>query len=204
MLVRSSGTMIQYEDERLGLCVRIIAGEKRGTLIRAPKGADTRPTLERVRESLFGILQYDIPGATVLDLFAGSGALGLEAVSRGAKFALINDSSREAYRAIEANVKKLRFEDKTALLCLDYAHAIRCAASAGMTFTLIFLDPPYGAGLVCKAMEALREAAVLETGFVIAAEHRAREMFEAPTGFRLADRRNYGEAALSFFREADG
>jgi len=144
--------MIQYEDERLGFGVRIIAGEKRGTLIRAPKGADTRPTLERVRESLFGILQYEIPEATVLDLFAGSGALGLEAVSRGARFAAINDSARDAYLAIVANVKKLRFEDRTALYCLDYALAVRRAAAAGMKFNLVFLDPPYGAGLIPKAL----------------------------------------------------
>ncbi|HOS18194.1 MAG TPA: 16S rRNA (guanine(966)-N(2))-methyltransferase RsmD [Clostridia bacterium] len=196
--------MIQYEDERLGFGVRIIAGEKRGTLIRAPKGADTRPTLERVRESLFGILQYEIPEATVFDLFAGSGALGLEAVSRGAKFAVINDSAREAYLAIAANVKKLHFEDRTALYCLDYALAVRRAAAAGMKFNLVFLDPPYGAGLIPKAMAALGEADALEKGCVIAAEHRAREAVDPPPGFRLAERRNYGEAALSFFREADG
>lgn len=182
--------------------VRIIAGEKRGALIRAPEGAFTRPTLERVRESLFGILQYEVPGAVVLDLFAGSGALGLEAVSRGAKFALLNDASRAALSTLEANVRKLRFEEQTALTCLDYAMAIKRAALMGLKFDLVFLDPPYGGGLIPKALAALPGAGVLQPGFTVAAEHRAKETPEAPAGFVLADRRFYGEAALSFYREA--
>ncbi|HWQ59345.1 MAG TPA: 16S rRNA (guanine(966)-N(2))-methyltransferase RsmD, partial [Clostridia bacterium] len=137
--------------------MRIIAGEKRGTVIRAPKGANTRPTLDRVRESLFGILQHEIPDASVLDLFAGSGALGLEAVSRGARFALLNDASREARLVIEANVKKLGFGDKTSLFCLDYAAALKRAAAAGWKFGVVFLDPPYGGGLIPGAMAALME-----------------------------------------------
>ncbi len=182
--------------------VRIIAGEKRGTLIRTPEGAFTRPTLERVRESLFGILQYEVPGAVVLDLFAGSGALGLEAVSRGAKFALLNDASRDAFSTLEANVKKLRFEEQTTLTCLDYAMAIKRAALMGRKFNLVFLDPPYGGGLIPMALAALSGADLLQPGFVVVAEHRAKEAPEAPAGFVLADRRFYGEAALSFYREA--
>lgn len=180
--------------------VRIIAGEKRGALIRTPKGNFTRPTLERVRESLFGILQHEVPGAVVLDLFAGSGALGLEAVSRGAAFAWLNDASREACAIIEANVKKLGFGEQTALSCLGFELAVKRAATAGHRFGLVFLDPPYGGDLIPKAMAALRAANALDAGFIVAAEHRAGESPDAPEGFALTDRRFYGEAAVSFYR----
>ena len=92
--------------------MRIIAGDKRGCAISAPKGLDTRPTLDRVKESLFGILQFDIYGKRVLDLFAGSGALGLEAVSRGAKSAVFCDSARESIDIVNANIKKLGYGNK--------------------------------------------------------------------------------------------
>jgi 16S rRNA (guanine(966)-N(2))-methyltransferase RsmD len=185
----------------LDCCVRIIAGEKRGTIIQAPKGLHTRPTLDRVRESLFGILQLDVPDAVVLDLFAGSGALGFEALSRGAKKAVLNDAARQAHAVVEANAKKLGFGDRAVLFCLDYTAAIRRAAAAGMRFDIVFLDPPYDDGLIPKAALALREAGALAEGFVIAAEHRSKDVPEMPEGFRLADRRGYGEAAISFFRE---
>ena len=185
----------------MGLCVRIIAGEKRGTIIQTPKGIHTRPTLDRVRESLFGILQFDVPDAVVLDLFAGSGALGFEAISRGAKKAVINDAARQVYAVIEANATKLGFADRAVLYCLDYTAAIRRATAAGMRFNIVFLDPPYDDGLIPKAAAALREADVLAEGFVIAAEHRAKDAPETPVGFRVSDRRGYGETAISFFRE---
>ena len=182
--------------------MRIIAGEKRGTVIQAPKGAATRPPLDRVRESLFGIVQFEIPDADVLDLFAGSGALGLEALSRGAKRVLLNDSSREALRIVEANVKKLDFAERATLTCLDHALCVRRAAAQGWRFDVAFLDPPYNSGFIPAAMEAILCANALNPGFVIAAEHRSKETIEAPRGFVLADRRSYGEAALSFYREA--
>jgi len=181
--------------------VRIIAGEKRGTIIQTPKGLHTRPTLDRVRESLFGILQFDMPDAVVLDLFAGSGALGFEALSRGAKKVVLNDAARQAYAVVQANAKKLGFGDSAVLYCLDYAVAIRRATAAGMRFDIVFLDPPYDDGLIPKAALALRETGALAEGFVIAAEHRAKDPPKMPEGFLLADRRSYGEAAISFFRE---
>lgn len=181
--------------------LRIIAGEKRGAVIRTPKGFETRPTLDRVRESLFGILQLEIPDAVVLDLFAGSGALGLEAVSRGAKRAFINDCAREAFSVVEANVKKLGFGERVTLSCADYAVAIKRAAASGWKFDVAFLDPPYDGGLIGKAMRALLDANALNPGFVVVAEHRAKDAPGAAEGFALADRRHYGEAALSFFRE---
>lgn len=184
--------------------MRIIAGEKRGTNILTPKGTDTRPTLDRVRESLFGILQFDIPDARVLDLFGGSGALGLEAVSRGAAHAVINDSSREAARVIEANAKKLGFEERVTLMTGDCILCIKRCAAAGRKFNVVFLDPPYKSGLIVPSMAALAAAGALKPGFVIAAEHASNMTPQTPCGFKLRDTRRYGEAAISFYGEADG
>ena len=122
--------------------MRIIAGTKRGQAITAPKGRKTRPTLDRVRESLFGIIQFEVAGKTVLDLFAGSGSLGLEALSRGAEYAVFNDAARESVAIVRANVEKLGFTRQAAVYSLDYRAAIQAAARAGFRFGLVFLDPP--------------------------------------------------------------
>ena len=176
--------------------MRIIAGTKRGQAIAAPKGRETRPTLDRVRESLFGIIQFEIAGKTVLDLFAGSGSLGLEALSRGAEYAVFNDAARESVAIVRANVEKLGFTRQAAVYSLDYRAAIQAAARAGFRFGLVFLDPPYRAGLVC-----LKMAGVLAPGCRIIAEHAANLPPETPEGFVLADRRKYGIAGLSIFEE---
>lgn len=181
--------------------MRIIAGTKRGQPIAAPKGRDTRPTLDRVKESLFGIIQFDIAGKTVLDLFAGSGNLGLEALSRGAEHAVFNDAARESIAAVRANVAKLGFSEQATVYALDYRAAIQAAARAGFRFGLVFLDPPYRAGLLEEALTALAEAGVLAPGCLIISEHAAALPPETPRGFVLADRRKYGIAGLSIFKE---
>lgn len=179
--------------------MRIIAGSKRGQTFAAPKGMDTRPTLDRIKESLFGILQFDIAGRRVLDLFAGSGNLGLEALSRGAEYALFNDHGRESAAVIRGNVAKLGFEHSAKVLCLDYLSAIRMAAGDGPGFDLVFLDPPYRAGLVEQAMAAMLEEGVLRAGARVIVEHAGKLPPETPQGFTLADRRAYGDTALSFY-----
>ena len=181
--------------------MRIIAGTKRGQAIAAPKGRETRPTLDRVRESLFGIIQFEIAGKTVLDLFAGSGSLGLEALSRGAEYAVFNDAARESVAIVRANVEKLGFTRQAAVYSLDYRAAIQAAARAGFRFGLVFLDPPYRAGLLEETLVCLKTAGVLAPGCRIIAEHAANLPPETPEGFVLADRRKYGIAGLSIFEE---
>ncbi|MBQ3201346.1 MAG: 16S rRNA (guanine(966)-N(2))-methyltransferase RsmD [Clostridia bacterium] len=181
--------------------MRIIAGTKRGVTIGAPKGRDTRPTLDRVKESLFGIIQFDIYGKSVLDLFAGSGNLGLEALSRGAVHAVFNDMGRESVAVIRANIAKLGFEEKSTVYSLNYRAAVQSAARAGYRFGLVFLDPPYKAGLLESTLLLLRDAGVLETSCLIIAEHAHALPPETPEGFTLHDRRKYGEAAISIFKE---
>ena len=181
--------------------MRIIAGTKRGQPIAAPKGRDTRPTLDRVKESLFGIIQFEIAGKTVLDLFAGSGNLGLEALSRGAEHAVFNDAARESAAVVRTNVERLGFLRQSTRYSLDYRAAIQAAARAGFRFGLVFLDPPYRAGFLEETLAALKTAEVLAPGCRIIAEHAANLPPETPPGFTLCDRRKYGTAGLSIFEE---
>ena len=181
--------------------MRIIAGTKRGQTIQAPKGRDTRPTLDRVRESLFGIIQFEVAGQTVLDLFAGSGSLGLEALSRGAAHAVFNDSARESIAAVRANLAKTGLAQQATVYSMGHLAAIQPVARAGFCFDLVFLDPPYRAGLLEETLAALRAAGVLAPGCRVIAEHAANQPPETPPGFLLRDRRKYGIAGISIFEE---
>ena len=175
--------------------MRIIAGEKRGCRLSAPKGMDTRPTLDRVKESLFGILQFDIASKRVLDLFAGSGGLGLEALSRYAEYAVFCDSSRESIAVVKENIKKLGYENRCRVYPCDWKKAVSDMAAKGEKFDIVFLDPPYGAGIAAAAAEALNE------GFIIALEHDSELPPKLSDNFEIYDRRSYGElAAISFIR----
>ena len=183
--------------------MRIIAGDKRGCAISAPKGLDTRPTLDRVKESLFGILQFDIYGKRVLDLFAGSGALGLEAVSRGAESAVFCDSARESIDIVNANIKKLGYGNKCRVYHCDWERAVSMMAFRGDRFDIVFIDPPYGAGISDKAAATLYDKGLLAEGFIIALEHDSKlpPMIEHDK-LDIYDVRHYGElTAISFIRE---
>ena len=123
--------------------MRIIAGEARGRTLTAPKGMDTRPTQDYVRESLFNILQASVPEARVLDLFAGSGALALEALSRGAVKATLVDCSTDAVQCIKRNAETLGFAERVTVIRSDWQAALMRLSKNGERFTLVFLDPPY-------------------------------------------------------------
>ena len=177
--------------------MRIIAGEARGRNITAPKGQDTRPTLDRVRENLFNMIQSFVPGAVVLDLFAGSGALSLEALSRGAAFATMVDHSREANRVETANVKALGFEDRTEIMSADWKRALRILAAEGRTYSLVFLDPPYSMRDLTEVFDGVRD--VLDEDGMLAAEHMASVLPAVPENFRLEKTRTWGYCAFSLY-----
>jgi 16S rRNA (guanine966-N2)-methyltransferase len=177
--------------------VRIVAGSLRGRVLRAPTGAATRPTSEKVREAIFAILP-DVGGARVLDLFAGSGALGLEALSRGAVHATFVDAARAALTAVRTNVRALGLEDRSAIVQADaVAFAARAAASP---WDVVFVDPPYASELAIRAVGAI-PAANLNENAVIVIEHDRRNSPPETIGSLLqTDQRRYGDTLVSFYR----
>ena len=149
--------------------MRIITGKARGTKLNTLSGEATRPTAERTKEAVFSMLQNEIAGTRVLDLFAGSGQLGLEALSRGAEYAVFNDSSREATAIIRANVEKTHFTDACEVLSTDWQAALRRLAGRER-FELSFLDPPYAGGFLPKVLAKLLEWDLLAEGGIIVCE----------------------------------
>ena len=178
--------------------MRIIAGNMRGRTIEAPKGRDTRPTLDRVRESLFGILQFDLPGRRVLDLFAGSGSLGLEALSRGAADASVCDRDRGAQQAVSRNIACLGLEEQAQLFPVSYEAAIAMLAQRGVQVELVFLDPPYEAGLLEPAVAHLTAFDILNPHGIIVAEHPAERSLQPPAApYRVRRAYRYGKIAVT-------
>jgi 16S rRNA (guanine966-N2)-methyltransferase len=173
--------------------VRIVAGSRRGARIFAPKGADTRPTGDRVREAAFNLVG-PVDGAAVLDLFAGSGAMGLEALSRGAASAVFVESDREACRTIERNLDKLRLAGAT-VLCAD---VLRTLAGGGRAYDLVLCDPPYGYANHARLAPYLRRA-VAPDGLLVY-ETGAKEEPEVE-GLTIRTSRTYGSARLTLFEQ---
>jgi 16S rRNA (guanine966-N2)-methyltransferase len=184
--------------------MRIVGGRLRGRTLTAPKSQEIRPTTDRLRESLFNVLAHGygdpISGARVLDLFAGTGALGLEALSRGAAFALFVDDGAEARALIRANVEALGLGGVTRIFRRDAtklgpAHLVE-------PFSLVFLDPPYGKGLAEQALNSAREGGWLAHQALVAVEE-ATGTFTLPPGFEQIERRAYDDTELIFLRAID-
>ncbi len=183
--------------------MRIIAGEKKSRKIEAPQGQDTRPTADRIKEALFSILQNRLYDAKVLDLYAGSGALSLEALSRGAKKAVLADKSPKACQVIRRNIETLSYQEKARLLNMEDKKALDVLERERDGFDLIFLDPPYKLDMteICRR---LGEKLLNKDGVIIC-EHDKKTPPQTPENLTLTDRREYGITGLSFFkRKEDG
>ena len=178
--------------------MHIIAGERRGAQLFAPKGMDTRPTQAKVKESLFSIIQMDVPDAQVLDLFSGSGSLALEALSRGAEFAVMVDMDREAQSCIRRNIEKLRYGESTLLLRSDWRQSL--AQMMGRKFDLVFLDPPYRMTELGSMCAALADAGLLAQEAMMVLEHRIGPFEEPDERFELIKQRAYGDTEIHFYR----
>jgi 16S rRNA (guanine966-N2)-methyltransferase len=180
--------------------VRIVGGDLRGRPLAAPRSAAIRPTADRAREALFNVLVHRFPdrlrGARVLDLFAGTGALGLEALSRGAAWCLFVEESAEGRGLIRANVESFGLTGRTKVFRRDAA-ALGPAGTVA-PFDLLFADPPYGKGLGERALASALAGGWLKPGALCVIEESAAAAFEAGPGFTLLDRRDYGETALRF------
>ena len=178
--------------------MRIIAGTARGRKIEAPEGKNTRPTLDRVRENLFNILQMNIRGSRVLDLFAGSGALSIEALSRGAESATLVDSDRNANRIQKKNLETLGFSGQAEVMLRDWKQAAAQLTAEGRRYDLVFLDPPYRMTDLHDVFEAL-EGLVADDGLVIL-EHEAKAAVTPGEAFEETDRRQWGYCGVTFYR----
>jgi 16S rRNA (guanine966-N2)-methyltransferase len=183
--------------------MRIVAGKFRGAKIEAPKGLATRPTSDRVRQALFNVLEhgapdFDFEGARVLDLFAGSGALGLEALSRGARFCLFIEESTAARAAIRRNVEALGLTGATKIWRRD---ATKLGPAGTLApFDLIFCDPPYGKGLGERAIAAAVGGAWVGECAIAVIEERSDHAFAWPAPFQEIDKRRYGDTAIAIAR----
>ncbi|MEA3328545.1 MAG: 16S rRNA (guanine(966)-N(2))-methyltransferase RsmD [Candidatus Omnitrophota bacterium] len=180
--------------------MRIIAGTAKNRKLNLPKGVKIRSTLNKVKEALFSILGEYVQGREVLDLFAGSGALGIEALSRGAKSATFVDNNPHLIRAIGENLKNLDFTGRSVVLDLDAPRAVEYLEAENKKFDLILTDPPYGmANIVLKS---LTESDILKNCFVIVVEHYKKDILAArETGLKRVKLARYGDTMLSFYKD---
>jgi len=183
--------------------MRIIGGTAKGRRLVVPKGGAVRPTAGKVKESLFNILPRDFSGLRVLDLFAGTGNVSIEALSRGAEKAVLVDASARSTAAIRENLRRLGFGARSQVWVLPVARALRSLAQQGETFDLIFVDPPYDRGLVGATLKLIAQNNLLDPVGTAVAEHSRREEVKPSYGsLILNDQRRYGDTFLTFFKAA--
>jgi 16S rRNA (guanine966-N2)-methyltransferase len=185
--------------------MRIVAGQWRGRQLTIPKGKGIRPTLERVREAMFDVLQRDIPDARVLDLCSGSGALGFEALSRGARLVRWCDSDPRSVEAIRENARRLGIAlTPTSIFAMPVLDAVWRLAKAGEDYDVVFFDPPYEGGLYDETLLALSLSGRVAPGGVVAVEH-AKSMKLSPSfGHLVLDRvRQYGDTFVTYYRRPE-
>lgn len=185
--------------------MRVITGKYKGRKLNTPSDYDIRPTSDKAKEALFSIIANEIYGSNVLDLFAGTGSLGIEALSRGAQYCVFGDNSRKSLSLVKENLEHCRVEEKTRLMAGEYKKVLKNLADRiedGLEepFDIIFLDPPYNKGLLEDAFQLIREGNVLAEDGVIVAEHRKEEILaEQMYGFEKTKERRYGVVTLSIY-----
>ncbi len=184
--------------------MRIIGGKARGRRLYTPWTSAVRPTAERIKEAFFNIIG-PVDGKTFLDLFAGSGNMGLEALSRGALKAVFVENNRALVDAIGRNIETCGFGGKGEILTSDFIKAIQKLVKRSEAFDILFADPPYERGIVSPTLEHLRNGSLMEKDGLFAVQHSVREAAAVDESGQLVltDRRQYGDTILSFFRKRD-
>ena len=181
--------------------MRIISGSARGAKLYTLEGMNTRPTLDRVKEPLFNILNFDLENAVVLDLFAGSGALGLEAISRGAKKAIFCEKNRNAIEIIEKNIEKTRFTNKSLLIKNDFEKGLTYINNQNIKVDIVFIDPPYKTDLAKKSVEKILDIDILNDNFIMVIETDEPERILndiEDMNITVYDKRKYGRVSIIF------
>ena len=185
------------------MSLRIISGDLRGKKLNSVRGAAIRPTADRLREAIFNILSFCVQDAVVLDLFAGTGALGIEALSRGAESAVFVENNNEAVSIIERNVRSCGFDGKTNIIRWNIKKNLDCLKYRKPAFDLAFLDPPYQLGMVKPALLNLHRSKSLQKETKIVVEHSNREAVPKDlSAFEIIDQRRYGKTLVSFLKYA--
>lgn len=184
--------------------MRVLAGALKGRRLVTPRGLGTRPTADQVRLALMDALTPYLGGARLLDLFAGAGGVGLEALSRGAAHATFVERDPRAVAALRHNIAALGVEAQARVLRLDVARALATLAEAGERFAIVFLDPPYESALVAATLERLGASPLVEAGGRVIAQHPTKQPPLADIGrLRAARTRRFGETTLTFFRAGE-
>ena len=179
--------------------MRVITGKARGTVLKTPDGMATRPTSDRVKEAMFSIIQFDVPTAKVLDLFGGTGQLGIEALSRDAKSAVFVDEREDACRLIRENLKRTRLENAAKVVRSDYMAFLR---NCKETFDIIFLDPPYAEVFLENSLNLITEIDILQSGGIIVTERPVgKELLCQFPGYTRSKDYKYSNTILTIYRK---
>ncbi len=180
--------------------MRVITGKARGVQLKTPDGMQTRPTTDRVKEALFSIINFDIPGAKVLDLFGGTGQLGIEALSRGAKSAVFVDAREDACKLIKENLRRTKLEQDGRVVRSDYLDYLkRCREQ----YSIIFLDPPYAEVFLENALKQITEIDILQSdGIIVTERPLGKELPWEFEGFTRSKDYKYGKTLLTIYRKA--
>lgn len=185
--------------------MRVISGTARGRRLVSFRGDKIRPTADKVKGSIFNIIASNFgpfENMEVLDLFSGTGNLGIEALSRGADKAVFVDENRGSINILKENIGICNLAERSEIIQATVESGIKILSKRGTRFNLVFLDPPYGKGLVEKTMEEIVSRDILEHGAVVIAEHSLREQpLIEYDGLTLTDRRKYGDTEISFYRK---
>lgn len=184
--------------------MRIIAGEWKSKILNSPKTDKTRPTLDRVKEALFSMLLPYLQDATILDLFSGTGNLGIEALSRGAKFAYLNDVNYEAVKVIYSNVQLTNYENYVKITKKDYEKCLKSLMENNVKLDIIFLDPPYEAKVEENVLSLISGSNLIHKDTVIVLESDKEKIFkENIDGLQLVDKRTYGRVMLRTYKREE-
>jgi len=179
--------------------MRVITGKARGVSLKTPTGMTTRPTADRVKEALFSIIQFDVPASRVLDLFGGTGQLGIEALSRDAKYAVFVDEQESACKLIRENLKRTKLEDCAKVVRSDYMSFLK---NCKETFDIIFLDPPYAEVFLENALKMITEIDILQSGGIIIAERPlGKDLPWEFSGYTRSKDYKYGKTLLAIYRK---
>ena len=179
--------------------MRVISGKARGVALKTPDGMHTRPTADRVKEALFSILQFELPGKRVLDLFGGTGQLGIEALSREAKFAVFVDEREDACRLISENLKRTKLENQAKVIRSDYMSYLKFTKEK---FDIILLDPPYAEIYLENSLKMITEIDILQSGGIIVAERPlGKDLPYDFAGFTRSKDYKYGKTLLTLYRK---